>query len=544
MTYIKTASAALCATLLASCASVSFFEKPVGLNEAKLKITDEGLRSHIKTLASDEFGGRAPSTPGETKTLNHLKTAFTELGFKPGNGDSFLQQVPLVAIEAKPSMVLEINGSQYQYKKDMVLGTSRISALEQLNNSELVFVGYGIDAPEYNWNDYEGLDVSGKTVVMLVNDPGFIEKDPSRFDGEAMTYYGRWTYKFEEASRKGAAGAIIIHQTAPASYPWSVVENSWVGPQMHFDRADNNMGRVAVEGWVSEPIGRELFAKANLDFDALTRQAAKGPMHVKMADLKANVSITSTITRSTSHNFIATLPGTKRPDEHILYTAHWDHLGTDESRRGDKIYNGAHDNATGTAGMIEIAKAFSALTPRPERSVTFLALTAEEQGLLGAKYYAANPIILPEKTVANINMDSLNVLGRTKDVRVVGRGKNSLDEHLALAAKKQNRELGLDPRASAGGYYRSDHFAFANLGIPAMYAGGGQIPVDDATATYRKKMGLIVRGCYHQPCDKYREEWDLSGALEDLNLFFDVGHQLATTEVWPTWSKTAEFQRQ
>jgi Zn-dependent M28 family amino/carboxypeptidase len=531
----------LASAVLAGCAATSITPSDVtnGYNSIK---ADE-LAKHIKVLASDEFGGRAPSSPGEKLTLDYLTTQFKALGFEPGNGDSFLQEVPLVSLEADSNMVLSIGGKDYQYKKDMVMGSSRISEKEGIENSELVFVGYGVNAPEYNWNDYEGIDVKGKTVVMLVNDPGFATKDPALFTGDAMTYYGRWTYKYEEASRQGAAGAIIIHETAPASYPWSVVENSWSGEQFGFQKENNNMDRVAVEGWVTSDVAKELFSKAGLDFDTVKENAAKGAYHVDMGDLTASINVTNTIKTSVSYNFIATLPGSESPDEHVVYSAHWDHLGTDTSRKGDQIYNGAHDNATGTAGLIEVAEAFTKLPKHPSRSMTFLAVTAEEQGLLGSKYYAANPVIAANKTVANINMDSLNLLGKVKDMSVVGIGKSQMDEFLANAAKDQGRTLSGDPKPSSGGYYRSDHFAFANMGIPAMYAGGGTQAADEETANYRKRMSLVLRGCYHQPCDRYRDEWDLSGAVQDLQLFYKVGFDISEQEQWPTWNSNSEFQR-
>ncbi|WP_105199883.1 M28 family metallopeptidase [Pseudoalteromonas sp. T1lg10] len=531
----------LSAAILAGCASTQISNQDVmaGWNS----INAEQLATHVKTLASDEFGGRAPSSKGEELTLAYLTEQFKALGYQPGNGDSFLQQVPLVSIEADANMALHIGGKDYQYKKDMVMGTSRISAKESIKDSELVFVGYGVNAPEYKWNDYEGLDVKGKTVVMLVNDPGFATKNPELFTGDAMTYYGRWTYKFEEASRQGAAGAIIVHETAPASYPWSVVENSWSGPQFGFQKDNNNMDRVAVEGWVTVDVAKELFTKAGLDFEQAKQRAAEGAYHVDMGDLTASVEVNSEIKKSVSYNFIATLPGSKKPDEHIIYSAHWDHLGTDKNRKGDQIYNGAHDNATGTGGMIEVAEAFTKLPRHPDRSITFLAVTAEEQGLLGAKYYAANPIIATDKTVANINMDSLNLLGKVKDVSVVGMGKSELDDMLGEAAKMQERTISGDPKPSSGGYYRSDHFAFANLGVPAMYAGGGSEARDEETAQYRKRMSLVLRGCYHQPCDRYRDEWDLSGAVQDLQLFYKVGFDISQQEQWPKWYANSEFQR-
>ncbi|MEG3760068.1 M28 family metallopeptidase [Pseudoalteromonas carrageenovora] len=531
----------LAGAVLAGCSTTSITSTDVtkGYNSIK---ADE-LAKHVKVLASDEFGGRAPSSPGEKLTLDYLTSQFKALGLEPGNGDSYLQEVPLVSLEADANMVLSIGGKDYQYKKDMVMGSSRISAQEGIENSELVFVGYGVNAPEYNWNDYEGLDVKGKTVVMLVNDPGFATKDPALFTGDAMTYYGRWTYKYEEASRQGAAGAIIIHETAPASYPWSVVENSWSGEQFGFQKENNNMDRVAVEGWVTSDVAKELFTKAGLDFETVKTNAAKGAYNVDMGDLTASVSVKNTIKKSVSYNFIATLPGSEKPEEHVIYSAHWDHLGTDKTRKGDQIYNGAHDNATGTAGLIEVAEAFTQLPKHPSRSMTFLAVTAEEQGLLGSKYYAANPVIAANKTVANINMDSLNLLGKVKDMNVVGIGKSQMDEFLTTAAKEQGRTISGDPKPSSGGYYRSDHFAFANMGIPAMYAGGGTVAADEDTANYRKRMSLVLRGCYHQPCDRYRDEWDLSGAVQDLQLFYKVGFNISEQEQWPTWNANSEFQR-
>ena len=531
----------LASAILAGCASTSITSSDV--EKAYQSINSEQLAEHIKVLASDEFGGRAPSSKGEELTLAYLTDQFKALGFEPGNGDSFLQEVPLVSLEADSDMVLTIGGKDYQYKKDMVMGSSRISAKQSIKDSELVFVGYGVNAPEYNWNDYEGLDVKGKTVVMLVNDPGFATKNPDLFTGDAMTYYGRWTYKYEEASRQGAAGAIIIHETAPASYPWSVVENSWSGEQFGFQKENNNMDRVAVEGWVTTDVAKELFTKAGLDFDTMKANAAKGAYHVDMGDLTASVEVNNTIKKSISYNFIATLPGSEKPDEHIIYSAHWDHLGTDKTRKGDQIYNGAHDNATGTAGLIEVAEAFATLPEHPSRSMTFLAVTAEEQGLLGSKYYAANPVIPASQTVANINMDSLNLLGKVKDISVVGIGKSEMDSLLETAAKAQGRTVSGDPKPSSGGYYRSDHFAFANMGVPAMYAGGGSEALDEETANYRKRMSLVLRGCYHQPCDRYRDEWDLSGAVQDLQLFYQVGFDISERKEWPTWNATSEFQR-
>jgi Zn-dependent M28 family amino/carboxypeptidase len=531
------AGTAVFITAMSGATSANSFEKSYD------SINEQQLTSHVKVLASDKFGGRAPSTKGETLTLEYLTEQFKAIGFKPGNGDSFLQEVPLVSIEASPDMVLSIGGKDYKYRTDMVMGSSRITKLSTLKNSDLVFVGYGINAPEYNWNDYEGLDVKGKTVVMLVNDPGYATKNPELFTGNAMTYYGRWTYKYEEASRQGAEGAIVIHETAPASYGWEVVRNSWSGPQFGFQRDDLNKDRVAVEGWINSDVATELFAKAGLNFATVKAQAAKGSYNVDMGELQASVTVKNTLKKSISNNFIATLPGTKQSDEHIIYTAHWDHLGTDLTKKGDQIYNGAVDNATGTAALIEVAEAFAKLGKKPERSITFLAVTAEEQGLLGSKFYAANPIIAPKKTVANINMDALNVNGRSKDVAVYGLGQSELDNYLTKAAAKQNRVISGDPRPASGIYYRSDHFAFASVGIPALYAKSGKKAVDAKTAKLRKTLDPILGKCYHGLCDEYSSDWDLSGAVEDMQVFFEIGHELSNNGQWPNWSKTSEFKR-
>ena len=506
-------------------------------------INKEQLIDHIKVLSSDKFEGRAPSSKGEELTLDYLTQQLTAVGFKPGNGDSFLQAVPMVSIEASPDMTLSIGDKDYQYGPEMVMGSSRISDFEQLKDSELVFVGYGVNAPEYNWNDYEGLNVKGKTVVILVNDPGFATQDPALFNGNAMTYYGRWTYKYEEASRQGAEGAIIIHETAPASYNWSVVEHSWTGPQFGFVREDLNKGRVAVEGWVNSEVAKELFANAGLNFEQAKIEAAKGSYHIDMGDLNASITVNNTVKESVSYNFIATLPGSSKPDEHILYTAHWDHLGKDTSLTGDQVYNGAVDNASGTGALIEVAEAFAKLPVAPERSITIMAVTAEEQGLLGSKYYAANPIIPAAKTVANINMDALGVNGRSSDVSVYGLGQSELDNFLKTAAKKQGRIIAGDPRPAAGIYYRSDHFAFANIGIPALYAKSGTTPADEATKVLRAKINERLGECYHNLCDEYNDAWDMSGAVEDIQAFYAIGYQLSKENVWPQWSKTSEFKR-
>lgn len=531
--------AAMLALLLSShglsAATLSF-------EQAYQQINETDLRQAVKTLSSDEFEGRQPTTVGETRTLDYLSQQFKTLGYAPGNGDSFLQGVDLLKIEADPNVTLTIGKSQYVYKQNMVVSSAREQTSSSLKDSELVFVGYGVNAPEYGWNDYKNLDVKGKTVVILVNDPGFANPDGDKFQGKTMTYYGRWSYKYEEASRQGAAGALIVHETAPASYGWSVVANSWSGPQYHLVTKNGNKDRVAVEGWLSVEAATQVFKEAGFDYQTLKTQANQKPT-AQALGIKASVTVKNALTRSRSHNFIATLPGSQRPDEHIIYTAHWDHLGKDPGLEGDQIYNGAHDNATGTAGLLSIAKAFSQLKQRPQRSLTFLIVTAEEQGLLGSKYYAEHPVYPLNKTVANLNLDAMNILGKTKDIAVVGYGKSELENYLTKAAKRQGRYLKQEDTPQAGYYYRSDHFSFAKKGVPALYADGGSESIDEDTAAYRKKMSVILRGCYHQVCDQYRESWNFGGVIEDAQMFFEVGYDIANSDDWPKWNKSSEFQR-
>jgi len=505
-------------------------------------INTDDLKKHIKTLASDEFEGRLPTTVGEQKTLDYLVNEFKQMGYQPGNGDSYLQPVELIEITADSDMTMTIGENNFAYKEGMMASTSREQAKVALKNSELVFVGYGVNAPEYDWNDYQGLDVKGKTVVILVNDPGFENPTGDKFQGKTMTYYGRWTYKYEEASRQGAEAAIIVHETKPASYGWSVVANSWSGPQYGLVSKNGNADRVAVEGWLTVEAAQKVFADAGLDFAEEKSKAIAAPYN-KSLGVDASVTINNSFKKSISYNVITTLPGSEKPDEHLIFTAHWDHLGKDESKDGDQIYNGAHDNATGTAAALVMAKAYSELTNKPKRSTTFLIVTAEEQGLLGSKYYSEHPIIPLDKTVANINMDAMSVLGKTKDVAVIGMGKSELEAYLEKAAKRQNRYLVQEGRPEAGYYYRSDHFSFAKQGVPALYAKGGEEPIDEATAQYRKRTNVIVTGCYHQVCDKFRENWDLSGIQQDAQLLFEVGYDLVSSDDWPKWKATSEFQR-
>jgi len=513
---------------------------------AMATITADEIREHVLVLGSDEFEGRFPGTPGEQKTLEYLKTEAERIGLQPGAGDGWTQEVQLVSITADPGMTLSFSGpdgwSRYAYGTDFMAWTTRVVEQVELEDSELIFVGYGAVAPEYDWNDYEGIDVSGKTVVMLVNDPGFATQDTALFSGNSMTYYGRWTYKYEEAARQGAAAALIIHETEPAAYGWATVEGSWSGPQLNMVSEDNNMSRVKVEGWLQLETAREVFSMAGLDLDELSQQAAqRGFTPVPMA-VTASTTIRNTVARSTSHNVMGILPGGERPDEYIIYMGHWDHLGRNPDLEGDQIYNGAYDNATGSAGLLELAEAFVSLEPRPARSIVFWWTTAEEQGLLGSAYYANNPIYPLEKTVGAINIDGLNIYGPMNDIEVIGYGNSELDEYLIEAAATQDRVVRPDAKPQNGYFYRSDHFPLARAGVPALYTSIGNDHVEYGEEWTRQRKEEYTANRYHQPSDEYSEDWDLAGAIDDLQLFFLVGYQLANESTFPSWNEGTEFK--
>ncbi|MCZ0934149.1 MAG: M28 family metallopeptidase [Gemmatimonadetes bacterium] len=507
----------------------------------------ETFADAIRTLSSDEFEGRAPSTPGEELTAAFLVEQFQAAGLGPGNGDSFFQNVPLVALTEQGQPVLTVRTAggelEYAWTEDFVAWTKRVVESESIEDTEMVFVGYGVVAPEYGWNDYEGIDAAGKTVVILVNDPGFATQDEAVFRGNSMTYYGRWTYKFEEAARQGAAGAIIVHEEAAAGYPWEVVTGSWTGPQFGQAAADGNMGCVAIEGWMRREVAREIFEATGHSFDVLSRQAAQPGFRAVELGATASVAVSNDIHRSESKNVLALLPGGERPDEYVIYTAHWDHFGrsTDPAME-DPIFNGAFDNATGTAGLIELARAFAALPERPARSVLFLAVTAEEQGLLGSAYYAANPVYATASTVATINIDGMNVDGPMNDVTVVGMGASELDDYLADAAAQVGRTLRPDPEPEKGYYYRSDHFSFAKVGVPSLYTDSGIDHVEHGEEWTLARRADYVSNRYHKPSDEYDPSWDLTGALDDLALMFRVGYRIADSADWPNWREGNEFR--
>ena len=514
------------------------------------KIDTVGLLERISTLASDEFGGRAPMSEGERLTLNYLERQFREMGLKPMFGDSYRQPVPLVSIEADPAMALTIsdlegNVHAYAYGPEVMLSSPQMTEQNGLTRSELVWVGYGIVAPEYSWNDYEGIDVKGKTVVILVNDPGYATQNPELFNGKSMTYYGRWTYKYEEAARQGAAGALIIHQTAPAAYGWNVVEDGGKGPQFHLAADNNNMDQLAVEGWLQYEVASELFELAGMDLQAMSGDAAQGAVKPTSMGLLASVNIRNNIQRAESFNVGAILPGGTNADELFIYMAHWDHLGTTahkEGQEGDFIFNGAEDNASGTGGLLEIAQAFAALPAPPQRSVGFLAVTAEESGLLGSQAYAAEPAFAMHKTVGGINMDRLNFRGKMNDVVVIGYGGSEMETILAEEARPYGRTLTPESTPEKGFYYRSDHFNFAKKGVPILYARGGTTDRNHGTEYVTQRNAEFVKSRYHSPADEVNDNWDLDAAVEDLVLFYKIGERLANSNEWPQWFEGNEFR--
>ncbi|MDX1674208.1 MAG: M28 family metallopeptidase [Longimicrobiales bacterium] len=530
-------------------------DEPVPIDRAAAEsaaeaIEAEELMTHVARLSSDAFGGRAPATPGEDSTVAYLTEQFRARGLQPGNPDgSWTQPLTLVGIRSEAEGSIQVDGRDIglSYPDEFVAVSYRDGASVSVDGSEVVFVGYGVDAPEYEWDDYAGQDMSGKTLIMLVNDPPVRVEgdtaalDPHMFNGEAMTYYGRWTYKYDIGAEKGADAVIIVHETGPAGYPWGVVSGSWGGE--NFDIVSEGGGEpLKVEGWITREKAEELFAAAGHDFEEL--KAAARHRGFEPVPLGATADFAIDMTRRTveSRNVAAKVEGDTHPDEYIVYTAHWDHLGTDPSLTEDSIYNGAMDNATGTGGLLEVAEAFKALPEPPARSILFLAVTAEEQGLLGARYYAENPLYPLDRTLANINLDGLNIWGPTEDVVVVGYGSSSLEEVLRTYAGQQGRTLTPDPESEKGYYYRSDHFEFAKKGVPALYVDAGTRYRDRPEGWGEARMAQWTEEDYHQPSDEITDEWDLAGAVEDLRLLFLVGYDVAESETWPTWNEGNEFR--
>ncbi|MDP3395017.1 M28 family metallopeptidase [Sediminibacterium sp.] len=505
------------------------------------------LKKHIAVLASDDFMGRKPFTEGETKTVAYLQAQFKQMGLEPGNGDSYIQEVPMANILATAAPSLQVKSAKGTFNlkafDDYIIWTDKTDSSISLNNADLVFAGYGVVAPEYNWNDYAGLDVKGKVVMVMVNDPGFWVGDTTLFKGKAMTYYGRWTYKFEEAARQGAKGCLIIHNTAAASYPFSVQQNSFNTTRLKLDNRGKDIPNCDVIGWVPEKISHQLFAAAGYDSSLLVNANQPG---FKAVPLGLQLSTTMTVKASfnKSSNVIAKITGTKRPDEVIIYTAHWDHLGIGRpDQTGDSIYNGALDNASGTAGLLEMARVFKNMKAKPERTIVFLAVTAEEQGLLGSAYYAENPIYPVNKTVANINMDGLNRFGKTKDMVVVGQGQSELEDYLKEAIEKTGGYLSFDTHTEAGYYYRSDHFNFAKVGIPALFANNGVDVVGKGKEYGETLENEYTSKNYHQPSDNYdATTWTGDGAINDLKLLFTIGRRMGFETSFPKWKEGSEFK--
>lgn len=536
---------------LLSAAGSTRCETPERIKPALTSITTNGILKHIKALSDDSFEGRAPGSPGEEKTIDYLVNQFKQLGLQPGNPDgTYIQPVPLMGITAQPTISFAAGDSRIDltFPKDAVVWSRHYDKQIKVENSDVVFVGYGVVAPEYGWDDYKDVDVRGKTILMLVNDPQVPDpKDPSKLDetmfkGRAMTYYGRWTYKYEIATAKGAAAAIIIHETGPAGYPWPVVVGSNSRENFDLQTPDRNAGRVAVEGWTTFENARKICAAGGQDLEALKQMALRRDFRPVALKSKATFNITNNLREVSSRNVIAKVEGSDPAlkNEYIIYTAHWDHLGRDPKLPGDQIYNGAVDNASGTASLLELAKAFTKV--KAKRTILFLSVTAEEKGLLGSKYYATHPLYPLERTLANLNMDSMNMWGRTRDVCVIGVGQSTLEDTLALMISSQGRVLIPEPEPEKGSYFRSDHFEFARQGVPALYVHEGTEYLGQPKDFGKRKRDEFVQHDYHKVSDEIKPGWDLSGAVEDVQLLFEVGYTVAQVDQWPEWKSGSEFK--
>ena len=528
---------------LSSCSEQSSTFDSSAIDSVALSaISEDTYKSHIAQLASDDFFGRKPFTKGDTLTVNYIEQEFKALGLEPGNDDSYFQEVPMVeitSIPANPILNFAGKNSSIRVKNldDYVIGTRRLKETTRVDQTELVFAGFGIVAPEYNWNDYEGLDVKGKTVVVMVSDPG--RYDNTLFKADTMTYYGRWRYKFEEAGRQGATGILLIHETGAASYGWDVVRSGWSGPQLEL--TTNNPDELPeFEGWVTLETAQKLFQIGGLDANIMEEAKKPGFKAVPM-NVTTQIELNNVFRHSKSNNVIAKIPGTKRPDETIIYTAHWDHLGVGEPINGDSIYNGAIDNAAGVAALFEIAKAFNAAQHKPERTIVFIALTAEEEGLLGSSYYANNPIYPLNKTVANLNMDAFSPLGATKDVSIVGIGQTEIEDYVERSAAKFGRTVVGEKNPTSGGFYRSDHFNFVKKGVPGLFMGSGSELLSTDTAAIEKRKAALANR-YHKPQDELDENWDFEGIIADIRLFFDIGYTMSQEKTFPQFKSKSEFR--
>lgn len=526
---------------------------PPELKPGLESISGDTIMQHTKVLSSDEYEGRGPGTKGEELTVKYLTEQFQKLGLKPGNPDgTYVQKVPLAGFTAQPtaSFTAGVKRIDLKFPQDYVAVSRRFVPESKVENSDIVFVGYGVVAPEYGWDDYKGVDVRGKTIVMLINDPAVpAASDPSKLDekmfkGKAMTYYGRWTYKYEIASEKGAAAAIIIHETGPAGYPYEVVSGSWSRENFDIQKPDKNMSRVAVESWITTDRAKELFTAGGQDFDTLKKAAVTKDFKPVTLNAKANFDLKNTLREINSANVVAKVEGSDPllKNEYVIYSAHWDHLGRDPKLQGDQIFNGALDNASGCASLLEIAEAFTKLPTPPKRSILFLAVTAEEKGLLGAKYYAQTPLYPLSKTLANINMDGVNQWGRTKDIAMVGDDNSTLIDLLRETATAQGRTVNPDPEPEKGSYYRSDHFEFAKVGVPALYTDTGTDFVGKDANYSKQKREEYTEKDYHKVSDEIKPDWDLAGAVDDAQLLTAIGYRVAQGEKYPEWKSGSEFK--
>ncbi|MEY4619929.1 MAG: hypothetical protein RIS65_1101 [Pseudomonadota bacterium] len=511
-------------------------------------LSEATMKDVTRELSLDSYEGRAPGSVGEEKTVAYLIAKYKAAGLEPGNNGSWTQDVPLIEITAKnvsPLTIADRSGKamSFAYGNEYVIGSYRETPKTDIKQSEMVFVGHGIVAPEKGWNDYAGVDVKGKTVVVMVNDPDFENEGlDGPFGGKAMTYYGRWTYKYEEAARQGAAAVLIIHDTAPAAYGWNVVNSSWTGTQFLAQSKDGGKSQTQANGWIQKSVAKEIFAAAGQNLDKQMAAAKKKGFKAVPLNLTASMNFENDIARKASKNVIGVMKGTKRPDEYVLYTAHWDHLGRcTAAADGDDICNGAVDNATGTAALVALAEGF-AKAGAPERSVVFLAVTAEESGLLGSKFYAENPVFPLSQTVGGVNMDAFSMSGPAKNLTVIGKGKSQLDAYLEAAAKSEGRTPETEPTPEKGFYYRSDHFSFAKLGVPMVYFEGGDDLVTGGKAAAKAAAEDYEKNRYHAPGDEFDEKWDWSGVMSDLKLYYRVGRMLAMTDAWPNWNDGDEFR--
>ena len=511
-------------------------------------LSEKTMQDVTRELSLDTYEGRAPGSIGEEKTVAYLISKFKAAGLKPGNNGSWTQDVPLIEITAKnvsPLRIADRNGKamSFAYGSEYVIGSYRETPKTDIKQSDMVFVGHGIVAPEKGWNDYASVDVKGKTVVVMVNDPDFENEGlDGPFGGKAMTYYGRWTYKYEEAARQGAAAVLIIHDTAPAAYGWNVVNSSWTGTQFLAQSKDGGKSQTQANGWIQKSVAKDIFAAAGQNLEKQMAAAKQKGFKAVPLNLTASLSFENDITRKASKNVIGVMKGSKRPDEYVLYTAHWDHLGRcTAAADGDDICNGAVDNATGTAALVALAEGYTK-AGAPDRSVVFLAVTAEESGLLGSKYYAENPVFPLSQTVGGVNMDAFSMSGPAKNLTVIGKGKSQLDTYLEAAAKSEGRTPEMEPTPEKGFFYRSDHFSFAKLGVPMVYFEGGDDLIIGGKAAAQAAADDYEKNRYHAPSDEFDEKWDWSGVMSDLKLYYRVGRMLAMTNAWPNWNEGDEFR--